>query len=782
MKKKYIFITTLSALSLIGSFLPILSLQRHYQPASAYSTETVTTTIDLNDNSDSDIRSYYSSLNSLSNNQRTGNNLLINLKNILSNGQKYYAYDIGTGTDNAIWKIYEISDRDWEKSPASAITNGTYNSSTNTITNYEYVASESTSDSRNPYVHALYVNRDSDNPMRAWGNHSQNEGGINREHIWPKSYGFDTDGEGGARGDLMHLWAADGYVNGTPHNNRMYGFVDTSKSYNDAQNVKNYTKYSIAGNLWGTSKTLGSGTVFEPQDCDKGDIARACFYMAARYNNLAGATSGIDTNNPDLRLANIVSGSTGTSSATKSFSLGILSDLLEWNRLDPPDEFEIHRNNLLYNNYTNNRNPFIDFPEWADIAWGNSGNVATPTSDNINGWNDDSGDIAVTGISVSPSSVSLTVGENSQLEVTVSPNNATNKEVTYVSNNNDVASVNNSGLIAANGVGTATITVTSVDGGFTATCVVTVSGTGDVKYALVTGDDPIKDGDEIIIVAQNNRSATTGYALKNTVLNNYYLTPNTISISNQQITYDSSLMTSWKVIDTESGFAFYDGTNYLHGYKNGTYNDLGLIDDISSSGTAWNLGENINATGYDIITEGYLYLEFYYPSDGYARFTTYSLSNNYYPLNIYKKVFTAQEYAQIFISSISCDATGNSTPTLNISWNELSSLYDDIFPLSQKDLLINATYTVSGDIVTPTGSTTNDVAIAMSRYDIIIGKYSYTDYIGRKNTAAYGYSSYSLNDIFHRDNHLFIIILSISIFSISSYGAYLLIKKRKENR
>ena len=51
--------------------------------------------------------------------------------------------------------------------------------------------------------------------------------------------------------------------------------------------------------------------------------------------------------------------------------MGIMSDLLEWNRIDPVDEYEIHRNNLIYNNYQHNRNPFIDFPDWAEYIWGN---------------------------------------------------------------------------------------------------------------------------------------------------------------------------------------------------------------------------------------------------------------------------------------------------------------------------------------------------------------------------------------------------------------------------
>ncbi len=357
----------------------------------AYDKEKLTTTICLNDFSENDIRSYYSNLNSLDSSERTGTNLLKNLKPILSNGQKYYTYDGTAGKD--IWKMYEIIDRDWNKSPASEIEG--YNASTNTISGYKYGES-STNPGSNPYLHALYVNRNVENKLHAWArddgksSHGDNaEWAIDREHIWPKSQGFEDatedPGEGGARGDPMHLWAGDSHVNSSLHSNYFYGYVDTNREY-----VNGSEKYSyIAGNLRGYSKSFGGDvTVFEPQDCDKGDIARACFYMVARYNNLAGTDSGIENDNPNLELVNDLNewkktGYISTSSETGK--LGILKDLLEWNTLDPVDGFELHRNNLLYGNFTNNRNPFIDFPQWADLIWGNEKGTksADPSVDKI---------------------------------------------------------------------------------------------------------------------------------------------------------------------------------------------------------------------------------------------------------------------------------------------------------------------------------------------------------------------------------------------------------------
>jgi len=87
--------------------------------------------------------------------------------------------------------------------------------------------------------------------------------------------------------------------------------------------------------------------------------------------------------------------------------------------------------------------------------------------------------IAVSGISVSPSSASLTVGDTQQLTATISPSNATNKNVNWASDTTSVATVSSSGLVTAIAAGTATITVTSAaDSSKKATCTVTVTASG----------------------------------------------------------------------------------------------------------------------------------------------------------------------------------------------------------------------------------------------------------------------------------------------------------------
>ncbi len=86
----------------------------------------------------------------------------------------------------------------------------------------------------------------------------------------------------------------------------------------------------------------------------------------------------------------------------------------------------------------------------------------------------DPGTIAVTGVSLDKTTLSLEEGATDQLTATVSPADATNKDVMWSSSDEGVATVKD-GLVTAIKAGTATITVTTQDGSFTATCQVTVT-------------------------------------------------------------------------------------------------------------------------------------------------------------------------------------------------------------------------------------------------------------------------------------------------------------------
>jgi uncharacterized protein YjdB len=82
--------------------------------------------------------------------------------------------------------------------------------------------------------------------------------------------------------------------------------------------------------------------------------------------------------------------------------------------------------------------------------------------------------VTVTGVTLSQKTASMKVGDTTKLTETVAPDNATDKTVTYKSSNEAIATVAPDGTVKAVSAGTADITATTADGGFTASCAVTV--------------------------------------------------------------------------------------------------------------------------------------------------------------------------------------------------------------------------------------------------------------------------------------------------------------------
>ena len=99
--------------------------------------------------------------------------------------------------------------------------------------------------------------------------------------------------------------------------------------------------------------------------------------------------------------------------------------------------------------------------------------------------------IPVEGIALNMQEVTLKIGETTTLEASITPDNATNKNVTWSSEDSDIASVDKDGEVTAKGEGKTTITVTTADGQKTATCEVTVIEEQD--------PDPEPDPEEIAV-------------------------------------------------------------------------------------------------------------------------------------------------------------------------------------------------------------------------------------------------------------------------------------------
>lgn len=300
-------------------------VNKTYQVSAAPKRGSRPTNINMSYMNETDLRAYYNDIDG-----KKADDLVAGLHNIIKDHEEY-SYE-----DDKDREIYKIIDRNWELSPLSP----------NELTSYNY--------SDNPYIIKLYADYNDDvKTADRFKNDGARRVSFDKEHIWPQSYG-EFDRKFGAGSDLHALWPSDVRGNQNAHNNNHYGNVD-----------KNATVMKDDKN--GSSGTRGlangySETIFEPADEFKGDIARAMFYMPSRYYVY------VDNQRPKLQLVNDTP-DTVIANATTPGLAGILDTLLEWNELDPVSEHEIRRNNLLFNNYQKNRNPFIDYPQWARIAY-----------------------------------------------------------------------------------------------------------------------------------------------------------------------------------------------------------------------------------------------------------------------------------------------------------------------------------------------------------------------------------------------------------------------------
>ncbi len=166
-----------------------------------------------------------------------------------------------------------------------------------------------------------------------------NLGDWNREHVWAKSHG-DFGNTPPAGTDAHHIRPSDVQVNS------LRGNLDFDLGGDPVPNCPGCKR---------------DGDSFEPPDRVKGDVARMIFYMATRYEGGSGE--------PDLEVVDEVN-------TYPNPEHGKLSELLEWNLQDPPDDFEENRNDVIYYQYQENRNPFIDHPEYVNAIWGDPEDIS----------------------------------------------------------------------------------------------------------------------------------------------------------------------------------------------------------------------------------------------------------------------------------------------------------------------------------------------------------------------------------------------------------------------
>ena len=173
---------------------------------------------------------------------------------------------------------------------------------------------------------------------------SSNIGKWNREHTFPRSRGGFNNISADSNADgIDQYWQTS--IDSLRHaNSDAHGIRASDGPENSSRGNKHYGDYN------GPTGNLNSF---------KGDVARSVLFLSLRYNGL-----------------DIVDGFPDTVG-----QLGDLQTILSWNELDPVDDFEKNRNNIIYN-WQNNRNPLIDLPEIVNYIWGE--NYGEVWFDNLN--------------------------------------------------------------------------------------------------------------------------------------------------------------------------------------------------------------------------------------------------------------------------------------------------------------------------------------------------------------------------------------------------------------
>ena len=179
----------------------------------------------------------------------------------------------------------------------------------------------------------------------------------------------------------------------------------------------------------------------------------------------------------------------------------------------------------------------------------------------------------VTGVTVEPTSKAIAVGEETQLTATVTPEDASIKTVTWSSSNTSVATVDSTGKVTGVSAGTATITVTTTDGGKTATCEITV---GEVAVTGITLDKE----SALVEVGRTVQLTAT-------------VTPE--NVTNKNVIWTSSNENVARVVNGE-----------VTGYEEGTVTITAITEDGGKTATcSVTVTAPVIRPGYVIVIDGY---------------------------------------------------------------------------------------------------------------------------------------------------------------------------------
>lgn len=348
--------------------------------------------------------------------------------------------------------------------------------------------------------------------------------------------------------------------------------------------------------------------------------------------------------------------------------------------------------------------------------------------------------VAVTGVTLTPESVSVQATRTANLTATIAPSNATNKGLSWSSNNEGVATVSG-GVVTGVSAGNAVITVTTADGGFQDTTAVTVTAAPTIEHAGTLAD-PYSVSDAVLRAEQTGTTATTAsYYIKGFI--SLVKSVDTDSYGNAEFEIKDSLEDTTKFL-VYRAFANSDGALFT----------AETAKDIKVGFLATVYGKIVNYN--NIIPE--------------TTAGTKNVANTTHVSSIDKTAATADasSFAVSFNSAIGgvCNVDGNTNvANLSTEWGLQKTAY--------LALTEGARYVAQIASVNVSGS---DLERCVAKYVYVANKYALDDFMGRADVTG----ASQINPISDNNTNIMMIIV-FSLIGMSVIVGYRLVNKKKEN-
>ena len=371
----------------------------------------------------------------------------------------------------------------------------------------------------------------------------------NREHVWPNSRGGSS-----VEGDILHT-------------------RPTISSENSSRGNSMYVEGKNSSSAGWDPCTAGYDAA-----C-RGECARIILYSVVASTSL----SLVAADNDD----------------TSNKTMGNMNTLIKWHFDYSPSVYEINRNNGA-EYLQGNRNPFVDHPEYVARIWSSfNSTISTlcnnnasmyenwvPGSASTYGTNDA---VDATGVSISKTSISLTVGNST----TISATSSNSSTITWSTSNNSVASISSTSAasgsnitITANAAGSATITAKATISGvqYTKTCSVTVTASGGSSGS---GDSLTISVSDIPSKYSSTSFTSNGYSFGCSNIGNSYSAGSMQWKSGQGYMYNTTAISGITNISMATSGGTFTGTVYVGSSSHPT------------SGTSYTLtnGNSVSITG-----------------------------------------------------------------------------------------------------------------------------------------------------------------------------------------